>query len=183
MGLKQDFLDAKLEGLRLGGASLEAIEKAGAEDSPLAIQCEMEKEAIVNFLTKANLRVTQLNAPVVLEDIQTSDLDVNVKMETLLGEYGPILSTLKTIAAPAGAGELVDELQGQIEKAVKPVLKGGSTLPGLNLNKSSGGLTSTGYVHIGSDPDSQESFDVADEDGQRQFTTVKLIREDIEDLL
>ena len=184
MGLKQDLLDAKLEGLRLGGASLEAVEKAAADNSPLSIQCEMEKESIVNFLTKANLRITQLNAPVILEKIQTSDLDVNVKMDTLLGEYGPLLSALKTIASPVpGASEMVDELQGQIEKAIKPVLKGGSTLPGLNLNKSSGGLNSTGYVHIGVDPDSQDSFDVDDEDGQREYTTVKLIREDIEDLL
>ena len=33
------------------------------------------------------------------------------------------------------------------------------------------------------DPDSQDAFDVEDEDGQRQFTTVKLFRDDIGELL
>jgi len=36
---------------------------------------------------------------------------------------------------------------------------------------------------VGDDPESQSVFDVDDEDGQRQFTTVKLIREDVEDLI
>ena len=58
-----------------------------------------------------------------------------------------------------------------------------SSKPGLNLGKDSGGLESTGYVYIGDDPESQESFNVDDEDGQRNFTTVKLFREYIEDLL
>ena len=53
----------------------------------------------------------------------------------------------------------------------------------MDLGKDSGGLESTGYVFIGEDPDSQDSFDVDDEDGQKEFTTVKLIRDDIEDLL
>ena len=53
----------------------------------------------------------------------------------------------------------------------------------IDINKDFGGLRSTGYVHIGQDPDSQDSFNVEDEEGQRDFTTVKLIRDDIEDLL
>ena len=44
-------------------------------------------------------------------------------------------------------------------------------------------MISDGYVYIGEDPDSQESFDVEDAAGQREFTEVKLFREDIEDLL
>ena len=43
-----------------------------------------------------------------------------------------------------------------IEKAIKPLLEGGSTLPGLNLNKDDGALESTGYVFIGEDPESKE---------------------------
>ena len=70
-----------------------------------------------------------------------------------------------------------------MEKAITPLLKGGAKLTGLNLGKGGGGLESTGYVFIGEDPDSQDAFDVEDEDGQREFTTVKLIREDVEDLL
>ena len=58
-----------------------------------------------------------------------------------------------------------------------------SKLPSLNLAKDVGGLNSTGYVYIGKDPDTQGGFDVEDQDGQTEFTTVKLIRENIEDLL
>ena len=63
------------------------------------------------------------------------------------------------------------------------LLEGGATLPGLDLAKDAGALESTGYVYIGEDPEAQDSFDVEDEDGQREFTTVKLFREDIEELL
>ena len=86
------------------------------------------------------------------------------------------------------ANKLVDELEASIRQAVQPLLEGGANLPGLNLSKDGqqgkeGGLISQGYVYIGEDPESQESFDVEDEDGQRDFTTVKVFREDIEDLL
>jgi len=93
------------------------------------------------------------------------------------------LKTLKKIGDPLGLGSLIDSLEGEIEKAVTPLLKGGSILPPMNLGKDDGGLESTGYVFIGEPPDSDEDFDVEDEDGQREFTTVKLIREDIEDIL
>ena len=46
-----------------------------------------------------------------------------------------------------------------------------------------GGLQSDGYVFIGEDPESQDAFDVDDRDGQRDYTEVKLFRDDIEDLL
>ena len=74
-------------------------------------------------------------------------------------------------------------MEGEIEKAITPLLEGGATLPGLDLGKDNGGLEATGYVYIGEDPVSQDGFDVEDIDGQKEFTTVKLIREDIEDLL
>ena len=53
----------------------------------------------------------------------------------------------------------------------------------IDISKDTGGLDATGYVFIGEDPDTQDSFDVDDEGGQREFTKVKLFREDIEDLL
>jgi len=56
----------------------------------------------------------------------------------------------------------------------------------INVDKvggTTGLLQSTGYVYIGEDPDSQDTFDVEDEDGQREYTTVKLIRDDIGELL
>ena len=58
-----------------------------------------------------------------------------------------------------------------------------SVLESLDLGREEGGLESTGFVYIGNPPDSEDDFDVEDENGQREFTTVKLIREDIEDLL
>ena len=59
---------------------------------------------------------------------------------------------------------------------------------GFNISKDGqqgdgGGLISQGYVYIGEDPEALKSFDVTDTDGQRDFTTVKVFREDIEELL
>tara|TARA_Y100001963_G_scaffold147541_1_gene224040 strand:+ start:258 stop:812 length:555 start_codon:yes stop_codon:yes gene_type:complete len=184
MGLKDDLMTAKLEGLKMSGATPDAILAAKKPGSPLDLQCEMEKEAIVKFMTKADFKITQLKAPIILEDLKTPEQPVNVAVQTLLGEYGPLIDLLKTLATPVpGASVLVDELFGKIKKVVTPLTEGGATLPGLDLNKDDGGLQSTGYVYVGEDPDSQGSFDVDDEDGQRQFTTVKLIREDVEDIL
>ena len=93
------------------------------------------------------------------------------------------MKTLKQIGEPLGLGSVIDSLEVEIEKAVTPLLEGGSILPPLNLGKDDGGLESTGYVFIGNPPDSEDDFDIEDVDGQREFTTVKLIRDDIEDLL
>ena len=62
-------------------------------------------------------------------------------------------------------------------------MEGGAKLTGLDLGKDAGGLESVGYVYIGEDPDSIDGFDVEDEDGQRQHTTVKLTFDDGEELL
>ena len=102
-----------------------------------------------------------------------------MKSQTLLGEYGPVLDTLKQFAAMVpGASTLIDALESKIESAVQPVLEGGATAPGPDLDKRVGGLQSTGYVYIGEDPETQDSFNVDDEDGQRKFTTVVLNEED-----
>ena len=108
---------------------------------------------------------------------------VNIATETLLGEYGPLLKTLKQIAEPLGLGGVIDSLEGEIEKAIADVAEGGATTAGFDLGKDDGGLESSGYVFIGEDPDSQGGFNVEDEDGQKDFTTVKLFKEDIESLL
>ena len=65
-------------------------------------------------------------------------------------------------------------------------LRNGIQTKEIDVDKSGGAtglLESTGYTYLGDDPESQSVFDVDDEDGQRQFTTVKLIREDVEDLI
>jgi len=190
MGLKDDLLDAILQASADSGQEEPPDLSDGTFPERLA---HYQTEAIAKFLTEAEFTITKLRAPVVVEELKTPDQGINVKLETLLGDKAPILKTLKQLGnVIPGAGQivnkLVDELEGSIRQAVQPLLKGGANLPGLNLSKDGqqgkeGGLISQGYVYIGEDPESQESFDVNDEDGQRDFTTVKLIREDIEDLL
>tara|TARA_Y100001937_G_scaffold126745_1_gene196848 strand:- start:1410 stop:1973 length:564 start_codon:yes stop_codon:yes gene_type:complete len=187
MGLKQDLIDAKVKAAKESGME-ELDTKQG---SFIERDAHYTTEAILNFLTKADFTITQLKAPVIIESLKTPDQSVNIALETLLGDKAPILKTLKQIGNTIpGAGsivvQIVDELESAIERAVKPLLEGGAKLPGLDLGKSggtSGVLESTGYVYIGEDPDSQDSFDVGGEDGQRQFTTVKLIKENIEELM
>ena len=43
MGLKQDLIDAKIEGLKESGVAEDAIQQA---EKSLDVQCELEKEAI-----------------------------------------------------------------------------------------------------------------------------------------
>ena len=188
MGLKQDLLDAITSAYvdtNPGGDSSDLPDVSdGSYPERLA---HYQTEAIAKFLTEAKFRITKLNAPVVLEDLKTPDLPVNVEPQTLLGDKAPILKTLKKVGGMIpGAGsvvnKLIDQLEAAIKQAIQPLLKGGSTLPAVNIKKDDGGLESTGYVYIGEDPDSQKEFDTEDQDGQIKFTEVKLIREDIEDL-
>ena len=191
MGLKQDLIDAKTKAL--DESLQESIDHDTSVGSLIEREAEYTKEAIVNFLTQVDFTITQLKAPVIIEDLKTPDQGINIKLETLLGDKAPILKTLKQVGgvipgASSVVEKLVDELEASIRQAVQPLLEGGANLPGLNLSKDGqqgkeGGLISQGYVYIGEDPESQESFDVNDEDGQRDFTTVKVFREDIEDLL
>ena len=178
MGLKDDLIEAKAQSALAAGANEEDIDTS--EGSPIEVEAELTKEAIVSFLTQAEFRITQLNAPVIVEDLKSPDLPVDIVFETLLGDKAPILDTIKKIP---GAAPLVEPLEAALKKAIQPLLEAGANLPGLDLGKDVGGLESTGYVFIGEDPDSQDAFDVEDEDGQREFTTVKLIRDDIEDIL
>ena len=165
MGLKQDLIDAKIEGLKLSGANDEAILKS---QDALETQCELEKEAIVNFLTQCEFRVTKLNAPVVLEDFKIPP------------QQGDVLTTVESI----GVGNNGAPVNSNVIKG-----KDGVITKEVDVNKQpinrihTGMLQSTGYVYIGQDPNSQDGFDVEGEDGQREYTTVKLIRDDIEDLL
>ena len=176
MGLKQDLIDAKVKAARESGVGTPLDTRPG---SFIEREAEYVKEAVVKFLTQANFTITQLKAPVIVEDLKTPEQPVNVELETLLGEYQPILKTLKKIGDPLGLGSTIDKLEGEIEKAVTPLLEGGAKLAGLDLGKDAGGLEATGYVYIGEDPDSQDGFDVEDVDGQREFTTVKLLMEDL----
>jgi hypothetical protein len=178
MGLRDNLIEAKAQATLAAGANPDDINID--EGSAIYIEADLMTEAIVNFLTEANFTITQLKAPVIVETMKTPDLPVNIELKTLLGDKAPILDILKKIP---GAKELVDELEGKLQKAVLPLLEGGDKLVGLDIGKDVGGLESTGYVYIGEDPDSQGGFNVEDEDGQREYTTVKLFAEDIERLL
>jgi len=180
MGLKADLLDAILQASFDTGIEEPPDLSNGTFPERLA---HYQTEAIAKFLTEAEFRITKLHAPVVVEELKTPDQPINIELETLLGEYQPVLKMLKQIGSPLGLGSAIDSLEGEIEKAITPLLEGGGVLPALNINKDGGGLQSTGYVFIGNEPDSQDDFDVEDENGQKEFTTVKLFRDDIEDLL
>ena len=177
MGLTQDLIDAKIAGLKQSGATDDAISKAQVT---LETQTELEVEAIVKFLTNVNFTITQLKAPIIVENVKIPPQPVNIELQTLIGDKAPILSAFEGIPGGAAVG---GPLESSLEKAVTPLLEGGATAPALDVSKDDGGLDATGYVFIGEDPDSKELFDVEDEDGQRNFTTVKLFREDIESLL
>ena len=165
MGLKEDLINAKVEGLKLSSYSFNKdVEIDTTDGSQIEREAELIKEAIANFLTSAEFRITKLNAPVILEDLIIPERSVNVLENVTYTPY------------PAGS-------PGPPVPVVVQGVGGGAELPTIDISKDVGGLESTGYVYIGEDPDTQGSFDTEDEDGQRQFTTVKLIREDIEDLL
>ena len=66
MGLKKDLVNAKIQALRLAGATEPIPTEA------LELQVDLETSALMKFLTTCEFRITQLNAPVVLEDFKTS---------------------------------------------------------------------------------------------------------------
>ena len=181
MGLKDDLMEAKLKGLELSGVKKEDLDNARKDGSAVEVQAEMEKEAIIKYLTNSNFTITQLKAPVVLETFKIPDQPVDMALQTLLGDKAPILDTLKKLASPLGLSSAIDALESQLKKAVEPLLEAGAKLPGLDMDKDDGKLESTGYVYIGEDPDTQEAFDVSDSEGQRDHTEVKLFNDDIDE--
>tara|TARA_R110000796_G_scaffold133246_4_gene248791 strand:- start:575 stop:1066 length:492 start_codon:yes stop_codon:yes gene_type:complete len=163
MGLKQDLIDGVVKATRETGFPDER-DLDTSTGSTIERNAEYMKEAIVDFLTKCEFRITQLNAPVILEDLKIPP------------QQGDVLPSVQALGANGGGPvttNVTNGTNGVITKNIDVDKTGGTT----------GILESSGYVYIGEDPDSQDSFDVDGESGQREFTTVKLIREDIEDLL
>ena len=184
MGLKQDLINAKVEAAKSAG--FEGIDTSIG--SPIEIEAEYTKEAIVKFITAADFTITKFKCNQVTETLNTPSLPIDLKIETLLGDKKPMLDSLKKIGSKIpGAGKaidgIVDKLEGAIAKAVQPLLKAAGKVPSINLSKGIGGLDSTGYSFIGQDPDSEGNFDFTTEEGQRENTSVKLFRDDLEDLL
>ena len=179
MGLRQKLIDAKVKSVEetLAPELQQSISLDTQPGSQIYLEAEYTARAILETLSEANLTITQLKAPVVVESLKTPDQVVNIELETLLGDKAPILKALRKLPIPA-IGEIIDKLESELERAITPLLEGGAKLAGLDLGKDAGGLNSAGYVYIGDDPDSQGSFDVTDKNGQRDFTTVKLLDED-----
>ena len=180
MGLRQKLIDAKVDALQ--ESTQEPVVVDTGPNSYIYLEADKTARAILETLSEANLTITKFRAPVVVESLKTPDQVVNIKLETLLGDKAPILKALRKLPIPA-IGEIVDKLESEIEKAIRPLLQGGAALAGLDLGKDNGGLDCVGYVVIGEDPDSVENFDVEDEDGQRDNTTVNLSLEDLEGLM
>tara|TARA_R100001015_G_scaffold15790_1_gene7711 strand:- start:467 stop:1018 length:552 start_codon:yes stop_codon:yes gene_type:complete len=183
MGLKQDLIDAKVKAIQ-DSYDEESVEVDISAGSYIEREAHHTSRAIIKALREANFTITQLKAPVVVEELKVPEQPVNIELETLLGEYQPVLKLLKQLGNPVGLGPAIDRLESEIEKAVIPLLEGGAKMAGIDINKTDGGaLQSTGYVFIGEDPDTQNQFDVNNEEGQREFTTVKLLDDDARDLL
>jgi hypothetical protein len=169
MGLKDELIEAKVQGLILQGVDEDKI--STSRGTAIEVEADLMTEAIVNFLTNVEFKITQLKANVVLEDF------------SIPPQQADVLPTVQSIDIPYPAG---------VPAAAVPVplnpssLRNGVLTKTVDVNKDGGNtgiLQSTGYVYIGEDPDSQQDFDVDDESGQREFTTVKLFRDDIEEFL
>jgi hypothetical protein len=180
MGLKDDLLEAQLNASVDVGLPQPPDLSDGSYGERLA---HYQAEAIVNFMKNSEFTITELKAPVVVETLRTPDQPVNIELETLLGEYQPVLKALKKIGDPLGVGGIIDKLEGEIEKAITPLLQGGAKLAGLDLGKDDGGLDAIGYVYIGEEPDSVDDIDVSDEQGQTTNTTIKFIVENNQDVV
>ena len=178
-GLKWDLIQATVKAMEETGVDKKSLPeiKEGAFIERVA---HYQTEAIAKFITSLDFSIVKINAPVQIEELKSDDLSVNIELDTLLGEYQPVLKTLRKLGDPLGLGSLIDSLEGEIEKAITPLLEGCAKTP---FNLPAGVLQSKAYVLIGEDPESVENFNVDDEDGQRQNTSVKVFREDIEEYL
>ena len=198
-GLEENLINAKIGALQDNGIDIENFDISFIESEAKYI-----KEAIINFLTHEDckFKITKLNAPVIVENLRTPDQTIDVHKETITEEKKPLFETIKRIGnLIPGAGTQVNVLVNQVDTATDKTADlisiDGATMPGLNLSKDGdndtnlsnlrigqgGGLISNGYVFVGEDPESQKTFNVSDESGQRDFTEVKLFRDDIEELL
>ena len=172
MGLKQDLIEAKAQSALAAGANPDDIDTSAG--SAIEVEAELTKEAIVNFLTQCEFRITQLAAPVVLEDFNIGPQEASIA-PTVTVNSGILVTTSGGPGNTTSPGILSNSAPTSdvLTKTIDVNKAGGTT----------GVLDSTGYVFIGGDPDSQDEFDVNTLDGIRDFTRVELLREDIEDLL
>ena len=68
MGLRTDIIEAKKKAaVESGGTPLQV--NVG-DKSYIDLEAKYIEEAIINFLSNSNFRITQLKAPIILEDLK-----------------------------------------------------------------------------------------------------------------
>ena len=82
MGLKQDLINAKVEAAKSAG--FEGIDTSIG--SPIEIEAEYTKEAIVKFITAADFTITKFKCNQVTETLNTPSLPIDLKIERSLLE-------------------------------------------------------------------------------------------------
>ena len=157
-GLKENLIIATVEAAKLSGLKEEDLDTSAG--SAIETQSRLIVDSFINFLSQCEFRVTKLQAPVILE---------NLKIPPQSADISPNVNYISPSGVPSPLNNILD---GVITKPI-------------NVDKSEGQtgiLDSTGYVFIGEDPSSQKLFDVSDENGQKDFTTVKFFIDDNEGL-
>ena len=79
-GLKYDLLQAKVKAANDVGLPVPDI----SVDSYAEREAHHSSRAILKALRDANFTITQLKAPVVVEELRTPEQPVNIELETLL---------------------------------------------------------------------------------------------------
>ena len=89
IGLKQSIIEAKEKAAIATGNPPPDT----GPNSYIAYEAEYIADAILECLVQANFSVKTLKAPVIVETFKLPEQLANVAVETLLGEYGPLLKT------------------------------------------------------------------------------------------
>ena len=109
MGLKQDLIDAKVKAAKETGMTQPLDTSNG---SFIEREAHYIREAIVKFITEAEFRVTQFNAPIVLEEFrippQQGDVLPGVKSQGV--GYGGTPVTSNTTLLGGQKGVLTKDL-------------------------------------------------------------------------
>lgn len=133
--LEEDIKSALMYGM--DPATIEGM----SQEEVIEEKSRLLSESIKDFLMKQEFRITEMEVPLDVEHIKTSaPIDGDVKPNTLLGPYGPVIDLLKklVILIPGGA-QLIGELESKLMIAASGVSGGGSTIPALFLKDGKDG--------------------------------------------
>ena len=137
MGLKDDLIKAKVECFKIMGKSEDEIDSSVG--SALEVEANLMTEAIVNFLTNVEFKITQLKANVVLEDF------------SIPPQQADVLPTVQSIDIPFPAGVGGAPISVPLNPSS---LRNGVLTKIVNVNKDGGDtgvLQSTGYEKNGNE--------------------------------